>query len=122
MACFGVSAFAQDWYHDRDDRFRGEEWRGHVFEQVRMDLDHINSAYRAAERERKRLARTREELGDLQEKLEHSRYDGGELNDVVDSIRKSSNDERLSGRDRDVLRDDLARLEDYRANHDHWRR
>lgn len=121
LACFGLSAFGQDWYHERDTRFAGEEWRGHVFEQVQMDLDHINSAYHAAERERKRLSKTREELSDLQDKLAHSRYDGGELNDVIDSIRKSSNDERLSDRDRSVLRDDLARLEDYKANHDHWK-
>lgn len=122
LACFGMSAFAQDWYHDRDTRFQGEQWRGHVFEQVRMDLDHINSAYHAAERERRRLAKTREELANLQDKLNHSRYDGGELNDVIDSLRKSADDQRLSERDRSVLRDDVARLEDYRNNHDHWKR
>jgi hypothetical protein len=61
-------------------------------------------------------------LGELQGKLERGFFDEHELNDVVDSIRKSANDERLSRRDRDVLSDDLARLEDYRAHHDNWGR
>ena len=53
LACFGLNAAAPDWYHDRDARFQGEEWRGHVFEHVRTDLDHIGSASGAAERERR---------------------------------------------------------------------
>ena len=122
LTCFSLNAAAQDWYHEREGRFQGEGWRGHVFEQVRMDLDHINSAFHAAERERRRLDRTRQELGDLQAKLQAGRYDGGELNDVIDSLRKSANDERLSPRDRGVLNDDLARLQNYREHHDHWNR
>lgn len=120
LAFFGLNLAAQDWYHDRDARFQGEQWRGHVFEHVRTDLDHIGSAIWASGRERARLDRTREELSDLQAKLEHSRYDEHELNDVIDSIQKSSNDERLSRRDREVLNDDLTRLRDYRAHHEHW--
>lgn len=122
LAAFGFTAAAQDWYHDRDERFRDEHWRAHVFEHVRTDLDHIGSAWRAAERERHRLERTREELADLQAKLDQGRYDGGELNDVIDSLTKSANDERLSPRDRDVLHDDTNRLMDYREHHDHWAR
>jgi hypothetical protein len=122
LACFALSAVAQDWYHDRDARFHGEEWRGHVFEHVRTDLDHIGSAVWASGKERQRLDRTRQELADLQAKLEHHRYDEGELNDVIDSIRKSANDDRLAPRDREVLHDDLSRLNDYRAHHEHWNR
>ena len=122
LASLAVNVFAQDWYHERDERFRGEQWRAHLLEQVRMDLDHIGSAWRAADRERRRLDRTKEELTDLQTKMDHGRYDGGELNDVIDSLTKSANDQRLSGRDRDVLHDDTNRLMDYREHHDHWNR
>jgi hypothetical protein len=122
LACFAWNAAAQDWYHDRDERFRGEEWRGHVFEHVRVDLDHIGSAIWASGKERHRLERTKEELSDLQVKLEHARYDGHVLDDVIDSLRKSANDNRLSPRDRDVLHDDEHRLMDYREHHDHWKR
>jgi hypothetical protein len=122
LACLAFTVAAQDWYHDREQRFRDEHWRSHVFEQVRSDLDHIGSARRAAERERRRLEKTKQELTDLQAKLDQGRYDEGELNDVIDSLAKSANDERLSPRDRDVLHDDTNRLREYREHHEHWAR
>jgi len=123
LGCLGLNAVAQDdWYHQRDARFQGEQWRGHVFEHVKTDLDHIGSAIWASGKERRRLDRTRQELGDLQAKLQYARYDEHELNDVIDSVRKSSNDQRLAPRDRDVLNDDLARLADYRDHHERWGR
>jgi hypothetical protein len=120
LTCFGMSAVAQDWYHDRDQRFHGEEWRGHLFAHVRTDLDHIGSAIWASGKERRRLDRTKEELADLQGRLESGRYDEHELNDVIDSMKKSANDDRLASRDKDVLSDDLNRLRDYREHHEHW--
>lgn len=120
LAFLGLNAAAQDWYHDRDDRFRGEEWRGHIFEHVRTDLDHIWSAGQAAPRERRRLDTTKRELADLQAQLHGGRYNEHELNDVIDSLVKSSNDQRLAPRDRDVLGDDVSKLRDYREHHDHW--
>lgn len=120
LACFAFSAAAQDWYHDRDLRFQGEQWRGHVFEHVRTDLDHIGSAIWASGKERRRLDRTKEELADLQTRLQYNRFDEHELNDVIDSVTKSANDNRLAPRDRAVLNDDLARLQDYREHHEHW--
>src|SRR5271163_1062448 len=113
-------ASAQDWYHDRDARYQGEQWRPQVFAQVRTDLDHIWSARGASEKENQRLDKTKEELTKMQGDLDQGRFDNGLLNDVIDSIRKSANDQRLSPRDRDVLNDDLARLHDYQVNHNHW--
>jgi hypothetical protein len=121
-AFLGLSAVAQDWYHDRDARYRGEQWRSHVFLHVRSDLDHVWSARRASEKERMRIERTKQELTELQEKLDQGRFDNGTLNDVIDSIRKSANDDRLAPRDRAVLSDDLNRLKDYQNNHNHWNR
>ncbi|MGA2431120.1 MAG: hypothetical protein ABSH13_21665 [Candidatus Acidiferrum sp.] len=111
---------AQDWYHDRDTRFAGDQWRAHVFAEVRTDLDHVWSAYQAAEKERKRLERTKEELTDLQAKLERGRWDNGRVNDVIDSLRKSADDQRLSERDRAVLSDDVSRLKDLQDHHNHY--
>jgi len=115
-------AFAQDWYHDRDERFRGDQWRPHVFAYVNEDLDHIRSARHASEKENARLDRTREELTKMQADLDQGRFDNGLLNDVIDSLRKSANDQRLSPRDRDVLNDDVNRLHDYQLHHNHWTR
>src|SRR5579885_1723155 len=112
--------FAQDWYHERDERYRGEEWHHHVFAYVRHDLEHIWSARNASEKEDRRLERTKEELTKMQADLDQGRWDNGLLNDVIDSLRKSANDDRLSPRDRDVLNDDVNRLHDYQRNHKHW--
>src|SRR5215469_843423 len=120
MMALALSASAQDWYHEREDRFRGDAWRPHIFTHVRADLNHVWSG-RASDKERARLQRTEEELTKMQSDLDHGRWDNGLLNDVIDSIRKSANDERLQQRDRDVLADDLRRLKEFQDQHNHPR-
>ena len=119
-ALMTFTASAQDWYHDRDARYQGEQWRSQVFTEVRRDLDHIWSAQGASEKENTRLDKTKEELGKMQADLDQGRFDNGILNDVIDSLRKSANDQRLSPRDRAVLSDDVNRLHDYQQNHNNW--
>jgi hypothetical protein len=119
VAALAFSAAAQDWYRDREERFRGEGWRPHIFMHVRTDLEHVWSAVRASDQERRRLERTKEELNQMQADLDKGRWDNGILNDAIDSIRKSSNDERLAERDRAVLADDLARLKEFQDRHNH---
>jgi hypothetical protein len=118
MAALAFTAAAQDWYHDRDARYHGEEWRTHVFTEVRTDLEHV-WASRAKDREQVRLQKTKDELTKMQADLDVGRWDNGILNDVIDSIRKSSNDERLAERDRAVLADDLVRLKEFQDEHNH---
>ena len=120
VVAFAMSASAQDWYHDRDARYHGDQWRPQVFAQVRSDLDHIWSARGASEKENQRLERTKEELTKMQADLDQGRFDNGLLNDTIDSIKKSADDQRLAPRDRAVLSDDLNRLHDYQVNHNHW--
>ena len=116
MASLAMILAAQDWYRDREGRFRGEGWRPHIFREVRTDLDHVWSG-RTADKERERLQRTEEELTKMQADLDQGRWDNGLLNDVIDSIGKSSNDERLAPRDRDVLADDVKRLKEFQDQH-----
>ena len=115
-------ASAQDWYHDRDARYQGDQWRAQIFSQVRSDLDHIWSARNASEKENTRLEKTKEELTKMQADLDQGRFDNGILNDVIDSLKKSADDQRLAPRDRAVLSDDLVRLHDYQQNHNQWKR
>jgi hypothetical protein len=115
-----LSGAAQDWYANRDTRYQGEQWRSQLFTQVRSDLDHVWSR-EASEKENTRLEKTKEELTELQAKLDRGQFDNGTLNDVIDSIRKSSDDQRLAPRDRAVLNDDVARLKDYQDNYKHWK-
>jgi hypothetical protein len=58
-----------------------------VFSEVRADLDHVWSERHASEKERERLERTKEELTDLQAKLDQGEWDNGHVNDVIDSLR-----------------------------------
>lgn len=120
LAALAFSAAAQDWYHEREERFRGEQWRPHIFMHVRTDLEHVWSG-RASDKERARLEKTEEELTKMQADLDQGRWDNGILNDVIDSIRKSSSDERLPPRDRDVLADDLSRLKEFQDQHNRRR-
>jgi len=120
IAAFAFTAFAQDWYRQREERYRGDRWRPHVFAEVRTDLEHVHSS-RAADRERDRLQRTEQELAKMQADLDQGRWDNGLLNDAIDSIRKSSNDDRLDRRDRDVLADDVNRLKQFQDEHNHRR-
>lgn len=115
-----TAAQEQDCYHDRDSRYSGDQWRSRVFSEIRTDLDQIWSANQAADKERKRLDRTKQELTDLQ-KLDHGEWDNGHVNDVIDSLRKSANDTRLSERDRAVLNDDVNRLKEFQNQHDQSR-
>src|ERR1700722_18020720 len=121
VVALAFSATAQDWYHDRDERFRGEGGRAHVFMHVRTDLEHVWSAVRASDNERGRLEKTKEELSKMQADLDQGRWDNGMLNDVIDSIRKSSNDDRLVQRDRAVLADDVVRLKQFQDQHNQRR-
>jgi hypothetical protein len=121
LASLTSHAYAQDWYRDRDARFQGDQWKPQIFAHVRTDLDHIWSARNASEKENRRLDRTKEELTKMQADLDQDRFDNGLLNDVIDSLKKSSDDQRLAPRDRAVLSDDLSRLHDYQINHNHWR-
>jgi hypothetical protein len=116
-----MSSEAQDWYHQREARYSGTQWRPQLFMQVRTDLEHIGSAQGASEKENNRLANTKEELTKMQADLDQNRYDNGILNDVIDSMKKSANDERLSPRDRAVISDDLARLHEYQNNPSQWK-
>jgi hypothetical protein len=118
MTALALSCAAQDWYHDREERFRGEKWRSQLFMHVKTDLDHVWSG-KAADRERTRLQKTEQELTKMQADLDQGRWDNGILNDVIDSIRKSADDDRLAQRDRAVLADDVTRLKEFQDQHNH---
>ena len=117
VAALAFTAAAQDWHKEREEHLRGEEWRPHLFMYVKSDLEHIWSAVKASDKERARLKRTEEELAKMQTDLDQGRWDNGILNDVIDSIRKSSNDDRLEQRDRAVLADDVVRLKEFQDQH-----
>ncbi len=112
-----------DWYHqDRDERYRGDRWRSRLFWQVREDLEHVQNATFPFGRDQYRIQRTKQELNELQDKLQRGVYDQRELDEVIGALQRVVSDNRMAPRDRDLLNDDLARLREYRERHEGWGR
>jgi len=123
LVMFSMTAAAQDrdddrYHHDRDGYFRGDDWRGHLFERVRIDVQHVRSVTWPGGGDQYRLGRTIDELNELQGKLVNGVFDRHELDDVIGALTKVVRDNRMSPRDRDILGDDLARLREYREHHE----
>ena len=123
-----MTAYAQD----RDDRYRDEDsyhrearsdswWRGRLFERVRGDLEHVQSASSGFRGDQYRLDRVMQELNELQEKYAAKGYDQPELDDVINALQRVVSDNRLAERDRDMLNNDLSRLREFREHHEGYR-
>ena len=126
---WSLTTFAQD----RDDRYRDDEqyhrenrdhgwWANRLFERVREDLDHIQAATRIFSSDQFRLARTKQELNDLQRNAAEGRADEKDFDDVIGALERVIADNRLAGRDREMLTDDLNKLRDYRDHRDRYYR
>jgi hypothetical protein len=110
------------YHHDRDDWYRGPDWRQRFFEHIREDVDHVRSKTFPFGGDQYRLANTIQQLNELQDKLARGRYDERELSDVIEALGRVVRDNRLSPRDRDVLSDDLNRMRDFRSRRGDWDR
>lgn len=128
LMLFGLTASMQaqrprddDSYHrDRDDYYRGDQWRAHFFQKVRDDLNHVQSNWFTNGGDQYRIARAKEELNELQNDYAEHRYNEHEVDDVIGTLQRVVSDNRLSGRDRDILNDDLNRIREFRERHNDW--
>jgi hypothetical protein len=106
-----------DSFHsDRDGAFGRDDWRRHLFARIREDLEHVQKVTFPFGRDQYRLASATHELDQLQDLLSRGRYDRRQLDDVIMSLGQVVDDNRLAPRDRDVLKDDLRRLQDFGAH------
>lgn len=102
-----------------DQRFNnGDNRRAMFFQHIREDLDRATTGANPYTGDRQRLARTKFELNELQTKLSQGVYDERELNEVVDALQAVVDSNRLASRDRDILAEDLRRLDDFRGRHE----
>jgi hypothetical protein len=86
---FGLTVFAQDdWYQTRESFYHAEHWRGHVLERVRDDVEHAQTTAFSGARDEFRLARTRQQLDELQGKLAAGQCDEAQLDDVIHPLQK----------------------------------
>ena len=110
-----------DSYHrDRDDYYRGDQWRARFFERIRDDLNHVQTTWFTSGGDQYRLNRAKEELGEMQNQLAEHRYNEREVDDVIGTLQRVVSDNRLSDRDRDILNNDVARLREFRERHNDW--
>jgi hypothetical protein len=106
-------------YHQaaRDDNW----WRGRLFQHVRDDLNHVQAVTSPFSADEYRLTQVKNELNELQTKLIEKRYDQPELDDVISAMERVVNDNRLTSADRDMLKEDLDRLRQFRDHHEGYR-
>jgi hypothetical protein len=119
LALFGTTVFAQDrdgdrFYQNRDEGY----WRGHVFQRVREDLDHIQQVTPKISVDEYRLVETKRDLNEMQSKFESGRYDEPALDRTIAAVEKVANDNNLAARDRVLLQEDVRRLRDFREHHE----
>ena len=107
----------ESFYRGREEAFRRDDWRLHLFARIREDLHYVGNISAPFGSDHYRIARAEEELDQLQQLQARGRYDLRELDDVVRALRKVVSDNRLSSRDREALRDDLKHLLDFRAHY-----
>ena len=117
---------AQDRDRDRDDRYRHGDrdegyWRGHMFQRVRDDIEHVQSVTPYFSGDQFRLTRVKEELNELQGKYESRGYAPEEMDDVINALQRVVRDNHLSERDRDMLNDDMNHLREFREHHEGYR-
>ena len=117
---FSALAQAPDWYEHRQERWRGEQWRAHMFAEVKEDLDHVQSKTFPIGHDEYRIVRTKQQLDELQNDLAAHRYSEAKLDEVIGTMQRVVADNRMSPRDRDILNEDLQHLRDYRAHHENW--
>jgi hypothetical protein len=116
----GLGAQAQDRYRDDDRYYRDDRYRPEPLNRVRADLNRASRDMGYLSRsEFHRVEHANEEIGEFQRKWERGHFDKGELDDVIGSLQKVVDKNRLEPRDRDLLVDDLFRLRDFRARYRH---
>jgi hypothetical protein len=90
-----------------------------LVDQVHSDLNHAYSAWHLSNDERDRLNHAEKQLRDFAHKWEDHKFDKGQLDDAISSIQHVLDNNRLEGRDRDAIDDDVTRLRNMREAYDH---
>lgn len=106
--------------HDEYGARAGDNRRAMFFQHIREDLDRATSGGSPYRGDAQRLARTKYQLNELQTKMSRGVYDERELNEVMGSLQRVVDSNRLAPRDRDILVEDLKRLDDFRARHENY--
>jgi hypothetical protein len=103
-----------------DQGFNRGNRRAMFFQNIREDLDRATADASRFGGARYRLVRTRQQLDDLQSKLSRGFYDARQLTEVIGSLQRIVDSNQLAPRDRNILAEDLQRLDDFRVRHESY--
>ena len=106
-------------HFDQRDNHR-DNGRAMFFQRISEDLDRATSGANFYRGDQQRLARAKYQLNELQAKMSHGVYDERELNELIGALQRFAGSNRLAPRDRDILSEDLKRLDDFRVRHDSY--
>jgi len=113
----GDAPYNNNGYERYDYRYGREP-----LDRVRADLDRAAAGMGYLSRgELGRFNHARDEIREFQEKWNRGRFDRGELNDVISSLQRVVDSNRLRYEDRDILYNDLARLREIRDRSNGYR-
>ncbi len=101
------------------DQNRGDR-RAMFFQDIREHLDRATASSTYFRGDRQRLGRATYQLNDLQAKMSQGVYDERELNEVTAALQRVVDSNRMAPRDRDILAEDLKKLDDFRVRHDRY--
>jgi len=118
---------AQQYPPRADDRYREDRDRTDTrdpaafMERIRADLDRAQSTASPFSDDGYRIDRVRDQMSDFQRRLDAGTYDSRQVNEMIVSLQRVVDNNRVYDRVRESLIDDLARLRDLRARYEGWR-
>ena len=117
---YGARNVAGAYPGGRDQRFGGQNPQALFFQHIREHLEQVARTTPPFGQDQARLARTKFELNELQQKLARGLYDESELDEVTEALQFVVSSNRLDARERDLLANDLDRMQDFRARHEQY--
>ncbi len=89
-----------------------------LVDQVHTDLNRAYRSFHFSGGDRDRLNHAEKELREFAQKWSNHNFDKGELDDVIGSIQHVLDNNRLGGRERDAISDDVSQLRNMREAYD----
>lgn len=95
------------------------EHRARLIERVLGDLDQARDNGRMDEGARSHLNQASRDLEHFRDNWANGNFDGDRLDDAIHNIDHVIGSDRIDGRDRDALTQDMKELREFREHHEH---
>jgi len=120
-AVIGISIFAVSislaYGQFEKPRYDPESVSGLV-DQVHTDLNRAYSSWHLSGGDRDRLNHAEKELREFAQKWSNHNFDKGQLDDAISGIQHVLDNNKLAGRERDAISDDVSQLRNMREAYD----